>query len=437
MSSPLAIAAVSAVLMDLLNDGLVNNDLSAVGSFKISASPPDRITGGAQEPNQINLFLYQVTPNPGWRNADLPSHGPTGLRVSNPPLALDLHYLVTAYGSEDLNAEILLGYAMELMHELRVIPRGAIRRSLSPTNPVKAAIIPPDGQGRFAADLADQIEQIKITPYYPNADELSKLWTAMQSRYRPSVAYQVTVVLIQATRPRKSALPVLTQGKDDTGPFAAGNLLPPIPTLSGAAVIDAKSHQRTTVRMGETLQLIGFHLAGTTTTAVFRHKRQDTILERPATVTADGNTASIVLPAAADADADDWRAGLYGVTLRSVTGDRTNTTNEVPIAIVPTIVSVLPMKVARAADGSLALNVTATPRIHPGQQASLLIGGDEYPMLPAAAATDQVAVTIPKATTTKQPLPLRLRVDNLDTLLVPDTDAQPPRYDPTQAISIT
>ena len=437
MSSPLAIAAVSAVLMDLLNDGMVNNDLSAVGSFKISASPPDRIAGGAQEPNQLNLFLYQVTPNQGWRNADMPSHGPNGQRISNPSLALDLHYLVTAYGSEDLNAEILLGYAMELMHELRVIPRGAIRRSLSPTNPVKAALIPPDGQGRFAADLADQIEQIKITPHYPNAEELSKLWTAMQSRYRPSVAYQVTVVLIQATRPRKSALPVLTQGPLDTGPVATGSLLPPIPTLTAASVIDAQRHQRPTVRLGETLSLTGFNLSGTTTTAVFRHSRLDAALERPATVTPDGGTASVLLPGATDDAAAAWLAGFYGIALRCVTGGRTILTNELPIAIAPMIVSALPLTVARAADGSAAVSVTAAPRIHPGQRASLLVGGDEYMALPATAVTDQVAVTIAAASPTAQPLPLRLRVDGIDTLLVPDIAAQPPRFDPTQAISIT
>ena len=42
MSSPLAIATVTAVLKDLLNDGLVNSDLSAsVGTVTVSALPPE------------------------------------------------------------------------------------------------------------------------------------------------------------------------------------------------------------------------------------------------------------------------------------------------------------------------------------------------------------------------------------------------------------
>src|SRR5207244_1329164 len=79
MSSPLAIAAVTAALKDLLNDGLLNHDLSSVGSFSVTSLPPDRVTTGQTEPNQLNLFLYQITPNLGWRNEGLPSRDRTGV----------------------------------------------------------------------------------------------------------------------------------------------------------------------------------------------------------------------------------------------------------------------------------------------------------------------------------------------------------------------
>ena len=58
MSSPLAIAAVTAALKDLLNNGLLDHDLSTVGSFAVTAQPPDRVATGTGEPNQLNLFLY-------------------------------------------------------------------------------------------------------------------------------------------------------------------------------------------------------------------------------------------------------------------------------------------------------------------------------------------------------------------------------------------
>src|SRR4029078_11578879 len=140
------------------------------GSFSVSATPPDRITTGDNEPNRLNWFLYQVTPNPGWRNDGMPSFAAQGGRLSNPPLALDLHYLLTAYGHVDLNAEILLGYAMDLLHDTPVLTRAAIKRSLTPVNPIGVALIPPDAQGRTAIDLAEQADSLDIAQTYITRD---------------------------------------------------------------------------------------------------------------------------------------------------------------------------------------------------------------------------------------------------------------------------
>src|SRR5262249_33298904 len=142
MSSALAIAAVTAALKALLATRLLDHDLSQVGSVTATATPPDRVTTGANEPNQLNLFLYQVTPNLGWRNVDLPSRDINGARLTNAPLAIDLHYMLTAYGSADLNAEILLGYAMQMLHETPVITRAQLRTVLAPTSPVDDSIVP-------------------------------------------------------------------------------------------------------------------------------------------------------------------------------------------------------------------------------------------------------------------------------------------------------
>ncbi len=100
MSNALAIAGVTAVLRDLLNDGLINHNVSGVlgSTVTVSVLPPDRVlTAGTSEVSQLNLFLHQITPNTGWRNEGLPSRDGAGRqRLSNPPLALDLHYLLSA-----------------------------------------------------------------------------------------------------------------------------------------------------------------------------------------------------------------------------------------------------------------------------------------------------------------------------------------------------
>lgn len=212
MSNALALASVTAVLMDLLKNTLIDHDLSGnVGEVRVSALPPDRVAAGQQDntANQLNLFLYRVTPNTGWRNMGLPSRSSdTADRLSNPPLALDLRYLLTAYGRNDLDAEILLGYGMQILHETPVLTRDAIRTSLAPTSPVTGTILPPAFQALSAADLADQVEQIKITPETLDGEESSRLWSSLQTSLRPSTGYLVSVVLIESRKPTRTSLPV-------------------------------------------------------------------------------------------------------------------------------------------------------------------------------------------------------------------------------------
>ncbi len=242
MSTALAIAGVTAVLRDLLNDGLINHNISGLlgSSVTVSVQAPDRVvTGSTPEASQLNLFMYMVTPNLGWRNEGLPGRDGSGrTRLTNPPLALDLHYLLSAYSGADLHAEILLGYAMQLLHETPVLTREAIRTSLIPSPSVGNAL-PPALRALADSGLAEQVELIKINPATQSSEEMSKFWTATQSHLRPSAAYTASVVLIQAQRPARSALPVLTRGPRDaqgreTGIAVQPSLAASMPLLTRA-----------------------------------------------------------------------------------------------------------------------------------------------------------------------------------------------------------
>ena len=125
-----------------------------------------------------------------------------GDRVRNPPLALDLHYLLTAYGSGDFHAEVLLGHAMFVLHEMPVLTREAIRTAI----PVPPPLTLPNGL--TGANLADQIEQVRITPETMSVEEISKIWSALHSQYRPTAVYKASVVLIESERPVRPTLPV-------------------------------------------------------------------------------------------------------------------------------------------------------------------------------------------------------------------------------------
>lgn len=208
MSNALAIGAVTAVIQNLLDNGLVQQDIAASlgGRPEITVvSPSLEVANGSAPKDRLNLFLYQTTPNSGWRNVGMPSRNSEGDRISNPPLALDLHYLLTAYSQEAIHAEIMLGYAMQILHEVSFLPRDKIRAVLRDF----ATNSKPAFRALTQADLAEQVEQVKITPMSMSTEEMSKLWSAIQTQYRPTAAYLVSVVLIERPRSFKSALPVL------------------------------------------------------------------------------------------------------------------------------------------------------------------------------------------------------------------------------------
>lgn len=91
MSTALAIAGVTAVLRDLLNDGLINHNISGLlgSSVTVSVQAPDRVvTGSTPEASQLNLFMYMVTPNSAGATRVRQAATAAAARAwTNPPLA--------------------------------------------------------------------------------------------------------------------------------------------------------------------------------------------------------------------------------------------------------------------------------------------------------------------------------------------------------------
>lgn len=443
MSNALAIAGVSAVLKDLLNNGIIDHDISAAVSAPVivTVQPPDRVKTGDQEVPQLNLFLYQVTPNTGWSNVRLPSRDGEGARLTNPPLALDLHYLLTAYGQKDFDNEILLGYAMQILHETPVLSRDAIRTALAATSPVTGDVLLPQiPPPLLASDLADQVEQIKITPHVLNTEELSKLWTALQGHYRPTAAYHVSVVLIESRKAARAALPVLTRGKPDpithrdAGVAVQANMTPPLPTLESLEA----PQQNAAIRMGEMLTINGFNLDGASPSAQFiRVRSRNPLRLSVATVSTAKWTLSIPsdppgAPVAPDSplNPDNWEIGIYRVTGVVGSGATQIMTNELPLAIAPRIVTINATK----AGGVVTLTVTCSPKVWQEQEASLIVGDQEIVAdAIALAKTDTLTFKSSDLSTGQQWV--RLRVDGIDSILI-DRSSAPPSFDTTQKIVI-
>ena len=204
MSSALAIAATTRVIAAILDDAVTAAGIS-IGAGSTTSSPPDHIvTGVDTEPTRLNLFLYHVTYNQGWREVGLPTRNGDGAAVGRAPLAIDLHYLLSAYSTGDYEAQMLLGIGMQALHEMAVVTRGEIDRVFNPPlSTIDTAL--------SASQLADQIELVKITPQQLSTEELSKLWAAFPNEFRVSAAYAASVLLIESKAPVAAALPVLSR----------------------------------------------------------------------------------------------------------------------------------------------------------------------------------------------------------------------------------
>jgi Pvc16 N-terminal domain len=412
MSNALAIAGVSAVLQSFLSNSYTGTSALFGGTPTVSVKPPDIVQGaftpGSSE-NQVNLFLHQVTHNQGWRNEFLPSVGADGrTQIANPPLALDLHYLLTAYGSEDWQAEALLGFALLMLHENPVLTRNDIRTAISklpvndPTNPLSAALI--------SAGLADQIEMLKITPATLGREEMAWLWTALKADYRPTFPFQVSVVLIEPQKPAVSRLPVLQ--RDIT---VQPNVLSPLPAITGVFPPNGQA----VANLGDTVTVQGTNLNGATGVLLINSLRQ---IEQTVTPLLNaGNTSFQFVPPNLNAPGE-LPAGIYNLAAQVPSGPDTVNTNSLPFAIAPNISAWAPGMIA---SGNVTLTVPCTPFLQPGQEVFLIIGDQQAAADPFTTATNSPSFTYPALQPTGGFVPARLRVDGVDSPIIDMTQTPP------------
>jgi len=174
----LAIATVTAAMKSLLVNGLV-----AFGNVKISLQQPDKIAVGENEEGQVNLFLYRVAPHTRLTGGNR-AMGNSG------KLALELHYILTASSAQDFQTEILLGRSIQLFHEKPLLTAEDLQRAFKE--------VPSNHPKRGGKPAPDHLEEIRITPQFLSFEDMARLWSALQARYRPSVAYQASAVLLNS-----------------------------------------------------------------------------------------------------------------------------------------------------------------------------------------------------------------------------------------------
>lgn len=203
MSYALVPAATTAILKSLLENGLVEQSITAaIGSdAAVSGLPPDRFALDADDKSQVNLFLYQLSQK---GLAPASAYGPQisseaksleakgAARRGRLPLTVEMQYLLTVSGAQDLQAEILLGTALDILRQTPSLSGSEAAQRLHAAGNAQS-LAPPTRALLAAADLGTVLCQMKISLQVLTLQEMLNLWSIFQTPYRLSALYKVTV----------------------------------------------------------------------------------------------------------------------------------------------------------------------------------------------------------------------------------------------------
>jgi hypothetical protein len=410
MSTAFAMSAVSAVLQHFLQNALSDVTMFG-GTVTISAKAPDllqhEIIDGKTQQNQINLFLHQVTYNPAWRNVDLPSLGADGKTpIGNPPLALDLHYLLTAYGSDDWQAEALLGHALMMLHLSPVIARKDITLALTALPASAFAVV------LQASKVADQIEMIKIIPSTLGREEMAWLWTALKADYRPTFPFQVSVVLMEPDLQLGFPLPVLSRNivANPIQPAQLLQVAPPDRQISAAP--------------GDTVIITGIFLKGATQVSLTYPRLGIETIVPASSVT--NNSLQFIVPI--ETPLLPFPAGIYDVAVlfTDALGNATQTTGPLPLAVAP-IIQLLPPPVVVKNPTNTLITLTFSPFARPNQTVSFSIGSQSVNAQPFETNKNTLDFIFAPPLIAGSQL-ARLQIDGAPSQVQVDWTAKPPKF---------
>ncbi|HZF09071.1 MAG TPA: Pvc16 family protein [Thermoanaerobaculia bacterium] len=346
MSNHLAFATVTATLRDLLGGAA-----RVVNGAEATWERPDALK---DDRPRINVFLYQVTPNADWRNADLPTRRADGSLAQRPQGAFNLHHILTFCGSDKkFEPQLLLGSALSVLHAQPILSRDMIRAASQ--------------DDLAASNLADQVELVRLSPLGMNLEELSKLWSVFfQVPYKLSVAFQASVVLVEPEISTQPALPVLVR-----------NLYPvPSHTPELHDVLPAAGPGRP-ITVGDAIVLRGRNLKGEVTRV--RVGRTE-VTPKPEDVRDDEIRLLLAVPPFATGDLQAGVLGVQVVHLRSMGTPPTlhagKESNAAPFVLSPRITrtgATPDVTFSAPADGVRTVTVGVEPTVRATQRVVLLL----------------------------------------------------------------
>ncbi len=202
MSNSLSIATVTEAFRSLLDAAADQSGVSGAIATKVRPTPLTNIgTPGGLPTSGVNVYLYQVSPNAAFRNADLPTRRQDG-SVSQPSRsAYDLSYLLSFYGDENrFEPQMVMGSVVRKLHSESVLTPERMKEAGNAVTLVYPSLTP---------NVEMEVERVKLTLMPMALDELSKLWSVFfQVPYSLSLTCQASVVFVDGIEEARPALPV-------------------------------------------------------------------------------------------------------------------------------------------------------------------------------------------------------------------------------------
>lgn len=390
MSNYLAIATVTETLRYVL-DYYVSKDVSGATATSVRPSGANNTgTGNGLPTTGVNVALYQIMPAAVPRDLDLPTRRPDGSLIQRARAAIDLHYLLSVYGSDaTLEPHRVMGTVVRTLNTYPFLSRQFVQEAV--------------GGASFlsGSDLANDVELVKFVPLGLTLDELSRVWSVYyQTSYALSVCYQASVVYIEDASSSTSPLPVLTP-RFVTMPIDIPSILSisPQPATAGAQLIISGPN----VGLAGANVVIGDAAPAPATTIV---NAQQITFTLPAFTPGGVNPLSVVRMADfGTASAPDLRVGAQSAGA--------------PMALAPTITNQPLPSVARGAQ----LAVTCDTPVGRSQQVALILGSTSI-ALPGRLPSDPATATAFSFTIPTDIAPgsllARLQVDGVDSALTYD-----------------
>jgi hypothetical protein len=356
----------------------------------------------------VNLVLYAVTPNPSYRNEELPVRGSDGSYVHQPVLAVDLYYLVSLHGAQDsLVPELLAGAILTELHRSSSLRPERIEAGVNAVLSTDADAFGTPGP-TARPDLEEQDYRIGVTSMRLTTEEITNLWSALGTDFSTTMALEVSVVLLEPDTPSPAtALPVLERDF-----HVVPTRGPRIDAVDPLSLSFAPTAQLTLRGAGFDAPTIAVQIGG----------RDGAQLQ-----VRSANELQVRLPAGTSAGLLPVRA-LQSIPMGDPETDRPVFESNTVAVVVRPVVSVTGSNVTN--DPAATATATITPTIEPGQDASLLLTR-RPPNTPASIErpidTDAATAVVGILRESLEPGDyfVRVRVDGAESALILNADGRP------------